>query len=530
MSSPIYDDGFTLQFTPREVKQALRSVAINNDGAPELRFDSSPHTPSLSEEDVAAMCRLVFEGKRPNFTYHAIDKSHPFYGRQYMVYDPPWLKGTSVGDVLAEVDWKMKCLNVGAQTDKSRSVFFSREKTSVTKGLATILDFADDNPDSPGYMFTRCAGVQVQEYDDEMVFYSDPKLSIDFYNSKAYSEYMTRVLPLIAEHDEPSFLKLQEIIKMVLAAEWLKEKGIEMSEKWMKSCGCCKDTAVSRTPADNSADRSRLLSEIKNFSSLPRKAVNISMDENEQKRSKRAHGTSNDTSTITCYGWYDNGSGEMVQYREDGEWYKEYQSVRIYSEQVVTVNGKSVDSRKWLTNIGIFLPNKLRVKDIWKLEKDLVAVKEHHQVSTILGPFSVNIQVNRNTEERGKKMSIAAEIRPYSVDHKMLPCIELTTTVRESTNDWDFIYQGLNPKRPMMPVPEISEHPLAPDAASWNELYSQTVPWPRVWVSSPEGPGVLSATGGVRTDTLPVEKVERSAERKLAPQYSSVVEARTQGT
>ena len=113
---------------------------------PELRFDISSHTPSLTEEDVGAICRLVSEGKCPNFTYHAIDESHPFYGRQYMICDPPWLKGTSVGEALAEVDWKMKCLNVGAQTDKTRRVFYSREKASTTRGLATFLDFADDNP------------------------------------------------------------------------------------------------------------------------------------------------------------------------------------------------------------------------------------------------------------------------------------------------------------------------------------------------------------------------------------------------
>ena len=528
MSSPIYDDGFALQFPPLAEKQALRSVAINSDGVPELRFDSSLHTPSLREEDVATVSRLVFEGKRPNFTYRAIDESHPFYGRQYMDYHPPWLKGTSVGDVLSEVDWKMKCLNVGAQTDKSRSVFYSREKTSVTKGLGTLFDFPDDNPGSLGYMFTRCAGVQVQEYDDEMVFYTDPKLRIDYYKSEAYSEYITRVLPLIAEHDEPSFLKLQEIIKMVLAAEWLKEKGIQMSEKWMKHCVHCADTAVSRTPTDNS-DHIQLLSEITNSISRPRQVVDISMHENERKRSTRA-AQGNSADTITCYGWYDNGSGEMVQYRENGEWFKERQSVRVYSEQVVTVNGKRVDSSKWLTNLGIQLPNKLRVKDMWKLDKDLVAVTEHHDVSTMLGPFSVDIQVNRSTEERGKKLSITAEIQPCYLNHKILPCIELTTTVRISTNDWDFVYQGLSPQRPMMPVPGISESPLAPDVASWNELYSQTVPWPRVWISSPEGPGVLSAAGGVRTDVLPVEKMECSVGvRKPAAQYSSTVKARIQG-
>ncbi|KAL5509154.1 hypothetical protein EMCRGX_G004464 [Ephydatia muelleri] len=532
MSSAIYDDGFALQFTPHADNQALRSVAINRDGVPELRFDSALHTPSLKEEDVATVCRLVFKGERPNFTYRAIDESHPFYGRQYMVYDPPWLKGTSVGDVLSEVDWKMKCLNVGAQTDKSKKVFYSREMTSVTEGLATLLDFEDDKSSSPGYMFTRCDGVQVQEYDDEMVFYSGPKLRIDYYKSEAYSKYITRVLPLIAEHDEPSFLKLQEIIKMVLAAEWFKEKGIQMSEKWMENCACCKETAMSRTSTDNS-DHSQLLCEIKNSISRPRQAVDISMRENEREQSgsKLAGKGINNDATI-CYGWYDSGSGEMVQYREDGEWFKEHQLVRTYTEQVVTVNGKRVDSKVWLTNLGILLPNKLRVNDIWKLENNLVAVKEHHDVFTPIGPFTVNIQADRITEERGKKITITAEIQPSVFKHaKCLPCVKITTTVRESTHDWDFVYQGLSPQRPMMPVPEVSDCPQSPDVVSWNELYSQTVPWPRVWISSSEGPGVLSATGGVRTDTIPIERVACcDGSRRPADRYSFVVEARIQGS
>ena len=65
MSSPIYDDGFALQFPPLAEKQALRSVAINSDGVPELRFDSSLHTPSLREEDVATVSRLVLKASDP---------------------------------------------------------------------------------------------------------------------------------------------------------------------------------------------------------------------------------------------------------------------------------------------------------------------------------------------------------------------------------------------------------------------------------------------------------------------------------
>ena len=40
--------------------------------------------------------------------------------------------------------------------------------------------------------------------------------------------------PSIAYHDEPLFLKMQELIKLILAAEWLMdEKAVKISREWM---------------------------------------------------------------------------------------------------------------------------------------------------------------------------------------------------------------------------------------------------------------------------------------------------------
>ena len=152
-----YDDGFAFQFELRPLQgRTLRSVAIVN-GAPELRFDRSERTPSLTEEDVAVICRLAAEGMRPKFTFVGIPASHPYFGRQYKKYDPPWLKDTALGDLLFEVDWKMKCLNVGLQTDESKSVFFSRKMTSKTKGLATFQEFDDQIMGNPALSFFHAA-------------------------------------------------------------------------------------------------------------------------------------------------------------------------------------------------------------------------------------------------------------------------------------------------------------------------------------------------------------------------------------
>lgn len=519
MDNLVYDDGFSFHLEPQTEGRALRSVAIC-DGLPELRFDPSPKTPSLTEEDVAIICKLVSKDERPNFTYHPIDIAHPFYGRQYMVYDPPWLRGTSVGDVLSEVDWKMKCLNIGAQTNKNKSVFWSREKTSKTRGLATYLDFPDDKPDSPGYIYTRCAGVVVQKYDDELVLCGDPKLWFDYYKSAHYSDYITRVLPIIAECDEPIFLKLQEIIKLILSVEWLKKKGIVISKKWMRNAATCirkaAITVIHRAEANTAS-----VNEVGS-------TIDISMSEDEKRHAKPLA----QNISRAYFGWYDNGSGEMVQFDDGGKCFKEYQSVRTFNKQTVTINGKKVKGGQCLVNFGIYLPAKLRVEDIWKLHNELEELKEHHQLcSPSIGRFSLDIQVEKHTEEKGRDMTVTVEMQLS--EPTAYPCIKVTTVIRESTTDWDFIYQGLNPKRPMMPVPDISTSnvPVVPDADSWNELYSQTVPWPRVWLLSPDGNGYQSATGGVRTDVIPTttEKLRDWEVRRSRDQYSRVVPARLQG-
>ena len=232
MEKTCYDDGFTFPIGRPSGGRTLRSVAIVH-GVPEIRFDQCDHTPSLTEDEVAAVCRLVSEGKRPQFTFIAIPLGHPFFGRQYKQYNPPWLNGTALGELLFEVDWKMKCLSIGLQTDQAKSVFFSREKFSKTKGLATYLDF--DSLGTDGSFFLSSEDVPVGLYDDELVFNADPKLSINDDILPNYSKYICRVLPQIAKYDEPLFTKLQEVLKMLLAAEWLRDKGIEMSEKWIQN-------------------------------------------------------------------------------------------------------------------------------------------------------------------------------------------------------------------------------------------------------------------------------------------------------
>jgi len=213
---------------------ALRSVALVK-GVPELRFDISPKVPTITEQDVATAIRLASENKRPEFFYIPVPLNHPFYGRQYKYYSPRWLRNTSIGDLLSEADWKMKCLNVGARSDESKSKFWAWQVTSQLNDLKTELDFPKDNPNSNarGSIIMSVDSVKVERKKSELVFIGEPTIKITADSNSEYSNYISKRYPDIASDDEPLFLKMQELPKLVLAAEWLREKGIKFCTKWV---------------------------------------------------------------------------------------------------------------------------------------------------------------------------------------------------------------------------------------------------------------------------------------------------------
>ena len=230
-------DSFNFSFKLPSEGLALRSVAIEND-TPKLIFDAALKTPTLTEEDVGIACRLACEGKRPEFFYYAFPFHHPYHGRQYKHYSPQWLKGTSIGELLAEADWTMKCLNIGARSDETKERFWAWRTTSKLEGLADIFDFPHDQ--LPGSVKMECESVQVQETESEMLFLGEPKMTISDQSSSSYTKYITEIYPNIAFYDEPLFLKMQELIKLILGVEWLKGKGVRFSRPWMMKCSTLK--------------------------------------------------------------------------------------------------------------------------------------------------------------------------------------------------------------------------------------------------------------------------------------------------
>ena len=216
---------------------SLRAVAIEDDGLPKLVFDPATcrDLPTLTEKDVATVARLVTEGKRPGFFYRGCDNPHhPFfdYGRLYKYYSPQWLRETSVGDLLSEADWSMKCLHVGTRSNPSKTEFRSWQETSKLENLAVHMDFPLG--DTIGCVLMSCDNVKYEESENEIFFSGEPKMRITDRSKPMYTEYITEYFNNVAYHDEPLFLKMQELVKLVIAFEWMKKKGIHFKEKWMK--------------------------------------------------------------------------------------------------------------------------------------------------------------------------------------------------------------------------------------------------------------------------------------------------------
>ena len=62
---------------------------------------------------------------------------------------------------------------------------------------------------------------------------------------------------------------------------------------------------------------------------------------------------------------------------------------------------------------------------------------------------------------------------------------------------------------------------IVPDAKSWSEFHSQTVPHPRIWKVPFTGCGVATAGGGVTTSNIPVHSGRSTTDDKIAARVAA---------
>ncbi len=229
-----YEDGLAFRFEMPKNDLSLRGVRIE-DGVPTLLFSVAKKVPTIVEEEVAMCIHLSQENKRPEFYYCPFPLNHPLAetGRRFKYYKPLYMRRTSIGETLAEIDWQMKCLTVGVRSDRDKDKFWSWTETSNVDGLASYEEFECDSS-KRGTVYMKCKGASVYEDSNQIVFEGEPEMAIECEMYPAYSRYITESFDSVAYYDEPLFLKMKEYIKLILAVEWLKKKGVHFSQNWIR--------------------------------------------------------------------------------------------------------------------------------------------------------------------------------------------------------------------------------------------------------------------------------------------------------
>ena len=364
---------------------ALHSVAIVN-GVPELRFYAFPNLPATSEQDIATAIRMALENKRPEFYYIPFPPNHPFFGRQYKSYSPPWLRTTSVGNLLSKVDWNMKCINIGAKSDAEKSKFWARQMVKRSDNLAISLDFQCEKLD--GSIIMSVESAEIHECENELVFTKEPKMRIDDDRSSVYSRYLTENFQSIAYHDEPLFLKMQEVVKFILAAEWLNKKGVEFCPKWIME-------STTRQPRGLKVTNNQVSHNIIPLPPIdrvirPSSDVTVRTFEAEHWRWLSRHGVQ------SCYG-YDDGYERLIC-KEDGTVVLQQKCMRI-----VVSNGQPLP-----ITLGIPLPPNVtpKPKELLHLFRKQFQLPQSFQqtITGRLGPMSLKVLEVKNIKKNGVEL------------------------------------------------------------------------------------------------------------------------------
>ena len=415
--SKTYDDGLAFRFDLPDELSLIAADVI--DGVPKLRFVPSLHVPAITEEDVAVCVRLSQEKTRPEFYYSNFPYNHPFYGRHYKDYRPSYLRGTSVGELLAEADWEMKCLNAGVKSDKTKAKFMPWSENSQLDGLATSEHFSV----TPSYgvgVYMTCESVEVEKSKEEILF-GDPKMAIQVSNSIPYSEYLTKIFDAIAYHDEPLFLRIKELIKLILAMEWFEEKGVRFSAEWVnkhlnRSQMSARQTIAAKSP--------KLTQEIVNYvlKQFPQTA----------------------TAPLAL------PTGEIPAIQMPTPW------------SIVKIPPIRISTSKTMTD------KTFQIKHVRKID----------------GPGVSN---------------------------------ELSLTLTVSIDDYDMLYQGMDPNTPI-----YNGKFVIPKVTSWSELFAESVPVPCKNLLTSNGEMVNTVRGGVTTHNIPVRQ---TTTRSKAARQEEVVSA-----
>lgn len=441
-------------------------------------FHASKNVPTLTEEDVAIVFRLVLEGKRPEFFYLSFPPTHSLHHSLfYKHYSPTWLRGTSVGELLSESDWSMKCLSHGTRTNKSKSVFKAWSRSSKLSGLQSSWFHSDPhNRVESAPMIMSCDCVKVQKSESKLVFPKEPKLKIETEANVNWSQRISEQLPNIGYHDEPKFLKLQELVKLIVVVEWLcKEKNVRISLEWveMHTSGQTEKPNAGNEPPPKMIPHLPAFKEPSN--DLSSDEGTIQLRENLEYR----------------FGFHDVEHSAIIAFKEDGT---QCQPLKY-----------QLWDREFCSEA---LPFKLKLPVMCVPEESLPFPPDSgHEVtfSLPLPPSAVSdITMATSKDESGMEMRITKTIQAFQPWNPLIPLEFKETMVVRARNA-----KPCASEDPNEGIEVDQREVVVPNVKSWEDLISNhTVPIPYAWLTHPSdgiGKPIAIGSGGVSTCNFSVQ-------------------------
>eukprot|EP00118_Oscarella_pearsei_P017180 m.169397 g.169397 ORF g.169397 m.169397 type:complete len:573 (+) comp38993_c0_seq1:611-2329(+) len=245
-----FDEDFN--HLPEKGKCLLGVIIETVDGKkrPKLLFGESrlKGMESPKMEEFAAALRLAYHDNiRPEFVFRTISSPHPFAGRQYCDYNPDWMRWTALGKLMIEADIWMKLLasNVKPKPTNEGGFVPWNRNTNMKGGLKTRFRMKSER--SSGSIFLVCKKVGIDKTGESLLFPEAPEMAIRADTSAQLSKYLTSIYDDIVFDGAPILERIRELPKMIVIAEWLKDKGVELDEEWLWDCTQPDESCIPQT-------------------------------------------------------------------------------------------------------------------------------------------------------------------------------------------------------------------------------------------------------------------------------------------
>lgn len=317
-------------------------------------------------------------------------------------------------------------------------------------------------------------------------------------SSPLYTKYITENYDGVAYHDEPKFLKVREVIKLILAVEWLyKEKGVRVDQEWIAMHTCISANASEETHLELRTRKKPPYKMVPRpiVFRRPSSDVTVKTWEAEMYRTLKA-----EYGLERRYGYYDFGGSEVIMFKEDGTKCPTRKSMKFSFDYTGDVSVKG-----WLylpMSEGAQLPETLK-KARDELLKELPPNTRQEIAYPI--PMLVDTTVGVVNDESELQLKITKSV--YPCPPLALPPSKQTMIVTASIDNYDKLFANVDPNVPIQPeIPGVCDA-IVPGVDSWEELISElSVPFPRIWQAPFFGIGEPTATGGVATSNIPVRE------------------------